>query len=685
MSIEDINYLLANSVPDSHLVIVDSSTRNKIAYPTPSEFMLSFDEPFANVFGIDVLDVAVSSTMYNIEKRNNKLVCMNVWFNPNYGAEQLQDDAFNKYYLSEISSYTPLNDMMAGTKQEVLVIADVDSEVQLDFPSSIVPSNNVLEDDYTSAIFQDDAIYNLGMTSSITAFLETLTSISVPFSELAINATQVYGKTVTGLRTKNVRVYDLRKANGSKISPFQFVSYATNDQPTKIAVVKRHIFNIVENFTKVSLIIESSNDLYFRIGTDIYRASGSLAEKLVVIFAGQQYVDVTETMETYYFSLNAVSYNVNVVHLSSSSNVRVWEPSNVVINDGSMTFLKADYITENTYYDLTRTNTLKWCPCILVNTNVIFEVGNYDLFGFVSYINNALVNGRIFTVSDDAGTFTYNFPFDNPLDIIQAIKINEQGDLIRTGRIIFQSQSQNVGFIIDVDRSTCLNSLGFSVVKSIYEELIFKEVSAINNRKFVTSIKNAEGFRKLAPPGVINLTGVRYMVLRCPEIESRIFSSFAYGKFCPGIGMFKLSTNQETVQQRLDFVNFVKKPFHPIGRLQKLTFRFELPDGALYDFRGVDMFMLLQIKYYAPKKKEVNMDGHVDSVLNPNYDPNFVRYMINRMAIDTQYAREDDGKVPSEAAKQIVRLQNEYDYSSEEEFEGDGNYSEEVPLYSRLA
>lgn len=687
MSIEDIQYLLANSVQDSHLVIVDSSNRNKVAYPTPSEFMLTFDEPFANVFGIDVLDVAVSSTMYNIEKRNNKLICMNMWVNPDYSTiGKVSDEMLEKYYLSEIADYSPLNDMMVnGKNNEVLVIADVESEIALNFPASTVSAMDsggriVLEDGSLFALLGDNNVYKLGAGFDVAL----VNSIHVPNIAVAPSDVSVYGIPVTGVRTSNVIVYDLRKANGNHIAPFQFASYEVSTVPTKIALVKRRMYEVQGNFVKVTTIMESPGDVYFRIGSEIFRASGSLATKLNIIFTKEPYADMNNTVQKYYFNWNDVSYDADIVHLSNSG-VRVWEPTNVIINDGNITFFEVDYITENTYYSFVRQDNVRWSPCIIFNSNVYFESGNYDLFGFVSYINSAIATARLLNANDDVGSIPYNFPFDDPNDIMQAFKINEQGDLTRTGRIRFLSNSSNVKFVIDMDNSTCLHSLGFSVVKSLYEDLLFHSVITKHNRNFVTSIKGADGKDILAPPGVINLTGVRYMVLRCPEIESRIFSSFAYGKFCPGIGMFKLSTNQETVQQRLDFVNFVKKPFHPIGRLQKLTFRFELPDGLLYDFRGVDMFMLLQIKYYAPKKKDVNPDGHVDSVLNPNYDPNYIRYMINRMAIDTQYSRnEDDGRVSSNAAKQIVRMQNDYDYSSEEEFDGHDGYPDEVSLYPRL-
>jgi hypothetical protein len=77
---------------------------------------------------------------------------------------------------------------------------------------------------------------------------------------------------------------------------------------------------------------------------------------------------------------------------------------------------------------------------------------------------------------------------------------------------------------------------------------------------------------------------------------------------------------------RFDFVNITRKPFHPIGKLAKLTLAFETKTGELYDFKGVDHVLLLSIRYYAPK--------HVTrlpiSRLNPYYTPNILEYQLKQ-------------------------------------------------------
>jgi hypothetical protein len=69
----------------------------------------------------------------------------------------------------------------------------------------------------------------------------------------------------------------------------------------------------------------------------------------------------------------------------------------------------------------------------------------------------------------------------------------------------------------------------------------------------------------------------------------------------------------------------------------RLTLRFEMSDGVLYDFKGVNNQLLLSIKYYAPTQGTDHAMGArgsigaalpaIVSTLNPDYDPDFMRYM----------------------------------------------------------
>jgi len=72
MAIDDVQYLVENSVEDSVQLFIDSSNRNYEFYPEPNEYVVHFDEPIKNVFGINILDAAIPSSMFNIEHFNNQ-------------------------------------------------------------------------------------------------------------------------------------------------------------------------------------------------------------------------------------------------------------------------------------------------------------------------------------------------------------------------------------------------------------------------------------------------------------------------------------------------------------------------------------------------------------------------------------------------------------------------------------
>ena len=59
MSIEDIDYLYKNSIKESVVTLVDSSTRNKFLYPKSNSYTIDFEEPFRYVYGVDILEASI--------------------------------------------------------------------------------------------------------------------------------------------------------------------------------------------------------------------------------------------------------------------------------------------------------------------------------------------------------------------------------------------------------------------------------------------------------------------------------------------------------------------------------------------------------------------------------------------------------------------------------------------------
>jgi len=83
MTIDDVLYLQQNGEEDSMMVFVDSATRDYTFYPTPSDYVVNFDEPIKMVTGLDVLDASIPASMYNVDTDNN-MVKLFTW-SPGFG------------------------------------------------------------------------------------------------------------------------------------------------------------------------------------------------------------------------------------------------------------------------------------------------------------------------------------------------------------------------------------------------------------------------------------------------------------------------------------------------------------------------------------------------------------------------------------------------------------------------
>ena len=125
------------------------------------------------------------------------------------------------------------------------------------------------------------------------------------------------------------------------------------------------------------------------------------------------------------------------------------------------------------------------------------------------------------------------------------------------------------------------------------------------------------------PPYLYNFTGDTYLQIRCKEIEQHLFRTRAYEKYNAGLAKIPLGIYGFT-NQDFDYASFPPREFHPIGKLSTMTFRFERPNGQLYDFKGIDHTFAMVVRYYTIKDRPFDT-----KILNPNYDPNILSYMNN--------------------------------------------------------
>jgi len=159
------------------------------------------------------------------------------------------------------------------------------------------------------------------------------------------------------------------------------------------------------------------------------------------------------------------------------------------------------------------------------------------------------------------------------------------------------------------------------------------------------TITNSKLKNRIIAPGMVCFTGEKYIIMRSPEIEEHAFGSLAYTNNNLGIAKFRtnsLGFNDE----KLYITKIPIREFHPIGKLAKLTVKFETADKNLYDFKGVNHNITLAIYYYEPKFT-IN---HFNSILNPNYTDNFnnYKYTNDEQEIINENDEDEDDIVENE-------------------------------------
>jgi len=73
MTIEDVDFLKANSKKETYTFLIDSANRDYSAFPSPANYTVTFTQPFVNVVSFEVTDANIPRTMYNVDLYNNKL------------------------------------------------------------------------------------------------------------------------------------------------------------------------------------------------------------------------------------------------------------------------------------------------------------------------------------------------------------------------------------------------------------------------------------------------------------------------------------------------------------------------------------------------------------------------------------------------------------------------------------
>jgi hypothetical protein len=213
--------------------------------------------------------------------------------------------------------------------------------------------------------------------------------------------------------------------------------------------------------------------------------------------------------------------------------------------------------------------------------------------------------------------------------------------------------------IFDMNNSTINKTLGFyskvSNESNFINSFKYLNINIIENyEKFYHSVENSNK-HIIISPGIVYLIGSEYIILKCPEIEEHLYGSLSYTKNTIGLAKIRIS-NWGLNEESTSYLKLQLREFHPIGKLTKMTLKFENADGSLYNFRGVNHNIVFAVHYYSAKQKKV----FEKSVINPDYKMNFIEYKYSHDDIEEESDVDDEENYSKISIENYKIMENKY-------------------------
>lgn len=612
MPIEDVDFLKKNSKRQSYMFLVDSAARNRRTYSQPSEYVVQFSTPFHNVIGLEVLHASIPRSMYNIDKYNNTVRFFiyedtpegrHARMNPkNYTVASLTPGEYSiQTLIPELNRILKMKLNGDPSKHVVSIIAESETTPpeltnKLRFRSTYPFAFDMENSSCAETLGFDTYIENaISTMSSSDASTDTpYLSIGFPTMDFLKHAFE----TVWASMSSSPVALDMDDVFSSQMSVAVYqavISHLVGDEDYSLSFSREDAL----------LYFQNTPRLYFQyLCTDVipqnyrvYRSvdlppSQALGQE-TIIFEGprgvvRQLPLTTSARVAQQFTMADRGF-LTQVHAALTTE------DGTIKNDSQATWkLYTDLNNApHTEIPIQRFNASNQ----LVPSEGIIPISMTD-GGLSDPAFNVFVDlapGVYWVVFESDNTDTFIFYNDVPAT-------QRQGDM--------KVYNQNSSTWESID-----------TVEGIHFELSVRVV-------------RQDEYHYLTAPGIYSLIGERYIVLRCPEIEENSYRSLAYAGNCLGLAKFQLGVVGYS-DNRLDFSKVPTREFHPIGKLQKLTLRFETASGKLYDFKGVNHNITFAIHYYEP-----NPVQHFEqSILNPNYNGDILRYMYHQ---DDQEQASDD-------------------------------------------
>jgi hypothetical protein len=621
MSIEDINYMKENSIKQAYTFIIDSSDRDRNMYPNPNNYVVNFSTPFKNIIGMEIIDASIPRAMYTIDVDNNELY----------------------YYIGNDADDEIITDGIQISNSADLMLRN---------GAAVVNSSNLELSGGGYAILRNSInIYNIYKANDIAA------SAATTNTNVIRNAT--IGGATLGI-TFNLSVKLTIAENNVKCNIIDF-SY-------------NHVYTINNIFNNISIQIEKdAEDIYiliFTIGTRII-------EMPIYNF------DITNNHLNIYWSiLNSTWYiglfdvNRNVISYDVFNNCDVIK--NVFY---TRKYIGKKYDTES-YWNSSNVLLLKDFKIYnvaMASSNVMINTIDSNLVRPPATLpiwyrmkessessesdNNTIINDGYNYSIDYKDIFKYLYI--SPGDYTFKTFITKYNELAQNNdlEIMFSETTtppelsnlidifSKAPLIVDMKRTTLSENLGFDLYPTTNntDRYISKSPPSLRTDNVLAKMfysrlnkdynPNVSTDNKwiITSPGIVYFIGNKYIIMRCPEIEEHLYRSLSYSKYTLGLAKFRVDSvgiNSE----KLTITKIPVREFHPIGKLSRMTLRFETNRGSLYDFKGINHNIIFAIFYYEPVQKNVPKR----SILNPEYKMNYIDYLYKQEEIEGDSDDDED-------------------------------------------
>jgi hypothetical protein len=624
MSIEDINYMKENSIKQAYTFIIDSSDRDRNMYPNPNNYVVNFSTPFKNIIGMEIIDASIPRAMYTIDVDNNELY----------------------YYIGNDADDEIITDGIQISNSADLMLRN---------GAAVVNSSNLELSGGGYAILRNSInIYNIYKANDIAA------SAATANTNVIRNAT--IGGATLGI-TFNLSV--------------KLTIAETNVKCNIIDFSYNHVYTINNIFNNISIQIEKdAEDIYiliFTIGTRIiempiynFDITNNHLNIYWSILNATWYIglfDVNRNVISYdvfnncdviknvFYTRKYIGKKYNTESYWNSSNVLLLKDfkiynvamasSNVMINtiDSNNNVLVRPPATLPIWYRMKESSeSSESDDNTIINDGYNYSIDYKDIFKYI-YISPGDYTFKTFITK-------YNeLTQNNDLEIMfsETTTPPELSNLID----IFSKAP----LIVDMKRTTLSENLGFDLYPTTNntDRYISKSPSSLRTDSVLAKMFYSRLNKNYNPnvstdnkwiitsPGIVYFIGNKYIIMRCPEIEEHLYRSLSYSKYTLGLAKFRVDSvgiNSE----KLTITKIPVREFHPIGKLSRMTLRFETNRGSLYDFKGINHNIIFAIFYYEPVQKNVPKR----SILNPEYKMNYIDYLYKQEEIEGDSDDDED-------------------------------------------